>query len=427
MRAGFSSAASRMRSTECDQLDLAGRAWRKRVRRMLLILAAIGSIASPSVAAPQSSIVIDDTGAVLAASAPTALWRPASLTKLMTLYLAFGELAAGRMGLAEKLTVSAYAAAMPPSALGLVKGEKITVEDAILATITRSANDAAVVLAERIAGEETSFAGRMTSTARRLGMTGSIFRNATGLPDPEQTTTARDMAVLALALLRDFPQYYRFFAARGMRHLGASLPTINAILGLYPGADGLKTGFTCSSGYNLVASAVHHDERVIAVLLGGLTSDQRFGGMRNLLDAGFAALGKKTEDPVMIAKLTEASDGPPPQQLSDEECAPGWSLEPDGEVAGRLPGWGIAFGGFPKAQPTRALLDRSLKLLPADLKTGRPAVVTRQYAGLRSYRAVVVGLTAAQASGICHHLWQKQSYCRALSPQMLNNPRALWR
>src|SRR5262249_21676329 len=154
---------------------------------------------------------------------------------------------------------------------------------------------------------------------RRLGMTGSIFRNATGLPDPEQTTTARDMAVLALALLHDFPQYYRFFAVRGMRHLGESLPTINAILGLYPGADGLKTGFTCSSGYNLVASAAHGGERVIAVLLGGLTSDQRFGGMRKLLDAGFVAMTQKGADPVLIAKLTEASDGPPPQQLSDED------------------------------------------------------------------------------------------------------------
>jgi D-alanyl-D-alanine carboxypeptidase len=329
--------------------------------------------------------------------------------------------------LGEQLTVSTYAAAMPPSKLGLMKGEKITVEQAILATITRSANDAAVTLAERIAGEETSFAGRMTATARRLGMTSSLFRNATGLPDPEQTTTARDMAVLALALLQDFPQYYRFFAARGMRHLGESLPSINAILGLYPGADGLKTGFTCSSGYNLVASATRGDARVIAVLLGGRTSDQRFSDTRKLLDAGFAAVAKKGEDPVMIAKLTKGPDGPPPQQLSDEDCTPGWSLEPNGQVTGRLPGWGIAVGGFPLAQPTRALLDRSLGLLPARLRAGRPAVVARQYGGLKSFRAVVVGLTAAEAAGICHHLWEKQSYCRALSPQMLNNPKALWR
>src|SRR5262249_50878987 len=156
----------------------------------------------------------------------------------------FEALAAGRLKLDEVLTASAYAAAMPPSELGLGKGEKITVENAVLATITRSANDAVVVLAERLAGDETSFAAPMTATAKRLGMTGSVFRNATGLPDPEQTTTARDMALLAWALMRDFPQYYRFFSARGTDFQGGYLPTINAILDLYPGADGLKTGFT---------------------------------------------------------------------------------------------------------------------------------------------------------------------------------------
>jgi D-alanyl-D-alanine carboxypeptidase len=384
-----------------------------------------GAWASPS---PQASIVIDaSSGAVLSASEPTALWRPASLTKQKTLYLTFEALAAGKLKLQDSLTVSAYAAAMPPSELGLSKGEKITVETAILATITRSANDAAVALAERVGGEETAFAAAMTATARRLGMGGSVFRNATGLPDPEQTTTARDMALLALALMRDFPQYYHYFSARGMSYLGGSLPTINAILSLYPGADGLKTGFTCGSGYNLVASATREGKRVIGVLLGGLTSDQRFGGMRSLLDAGFAAEAEVAEDPRTIGELKEGGGAPPPQQLSDEDCAPGWSLQPDGMVAGRLPGWGILFGGFPVAAPTKALLDRSVKLLPANLRAGKPAVVARQYKGFKAYRAVMVGLTAAQASAMCHHLWGKGGYCRALSPAVLNNPKALWR
>ncbi len=379
-------------------------------------------------AARQASIVIDAaSGAVLSSSDPTALWRPASLTKLMTLYLVFEELAAGRLRLEEKFKVSAYAAAMPPSSLGLTSGEAITVEDAILAVITRSANDAAVALAERAEGDETRFAARMTTTARRLGMTGSVFRNATGLPDPEQTTTARDMAVLALALIRQFPQYYHFFSARGLRYLGGTLPTINAILELYPGADGLKTGFTCGSGYNLVASAVRGGRRIIGVLLGGLTSDQRFGGMRLLLDGGFAAEKAIAAGPLTVAAMTDAPDGPPPQQLSSEDCAPGWSLRSDGEVAGRLPGWGITFGGYPRPSPTRDLLDRTLKLLPASLRLGRSAVVTRDYRGARSYRTVVVGLTSAQASSICHHLWTKGAYCRALSPEVLNNPKALWR
>jgi D-alanyl-D-alanine carboxypeptidase len=392
------------------------------------ILGLLLAVPAPGLAARQASIVVDAaSGAVLSASEPTALWRPASLTKLMTLYLTFTELAAGRLKLEEMVTVSSYAARMPPSELGLAAGEKITVENLVLATITRSANDAAVVLAERIGGNETAFARLMTEAAKRLAMNGSIFRNATGLPDPEQTTTARDMALLALALQREFPQYYNFFSARGMSHRGESLPTINAILNLYPGADGLKTGFTCGSGYNLVASAMRDGRRVVGVLLGGLTSDQRFGGMRSLLDAGFLADKAVAEDPPTIDQMKEVPDGAPPQQLSDEDCQPGWALQSDGEVAGRLPGWGIAFGGFPTSAPTRALLDRSMKLIPTSLKAGRPVVVTRQYKGLKSYRAVVVGLTAAQAANICHHLWDKGSYCRALDPAVLNNPKALWR
>jgi D-alanyl-D-alanine carboxypeptidase len=379
-------------------------------------------------AAPQSSIVVDaGTGEVLSASDPSALWRPASLTKLMTLYITFEELAAGRLKLAEILTVSPYAAAMPPSQLGLLKGAKITVETAILATITRSANDAAVVLAERIGGNETSFATRMTATAKRLGMTGSSFHNASGLPDPEQITTAHDMAVLARALIHDYPQYYHFFSARGMSYLGGNLPSINAILYLYPGADGLKTGFTCGSGYNLVASATHDGTRIIGVLLGGLTSDQRFAGMRILLDRGFATEGMPPADPTLLDQMTAAGSAPPPQQLSAEACAPGWSLEPDGAVAGRLPGWGILFGGFPRQEATRALLQRGMKLLPGNLKAGQPAVVARQYKGFKAYRAVVVGLTNTQAVAMCRHLWGQGGYCRALSPMELNNPKALWR
>ncbi len=229
------------------------------------------------------------------------LWRPASLTKLMTLYITFQELAAGHLKLDERLTVSGYAAAMPPSRLGLAKGETTTVEEAILATITRSANDAVVVLAERIGGDETTFAQRMTATARTIGMTGSVFRNASGLPDPEQTTTAHDMAVLALSLIRDFPQFYSFFSAHGVSHRGGYLPTINAILNLYPGADGLKTGFTCGSGYNLVASAERNGRRVIGVVLGGLTSDQRYRQMTDLLDAGFAV--EPDEDPMTLDQM----------------------------------------------------------------------------------------------------------------------------
>jgi D-alanyl-D-alanine carboxypeptidase len=379
------------------------------------------------VAARPATIVVDAaTGVVLVSAQPTALWRPASLTKLMSLYVVFQEVAAGRLGLDDKLTVSSYAASMPPTSIGLAAGEHLTVRQAILATITRSANDAVVTLAQRVAGDETAFAARMTETARKLGMTGSVFRNSSGLPDPEQTTTARDMAVLALALIRDFPQFYGFFNARGVTFRGGTLPTINAILQLYPGADGLKTGFTCGSGYNLVASATRGERRIIAVILGGLTSGQRFREATDLLDAGFAAPVAPEEDPLTIAQLMKVPVAPPPQQLSAEDCVPGWSLRANGVVAGRLPGFGILLGGFRTAEPTRVLLESSLRALPANLRGGHAAVFTRQMEGALVYRAAIVGLTGAQAAAACRALIAGARFCRVLPPAVLNNPRAAW-
>ena len=396
---------------------------------LAILLIEAGAIpAMAAGAAPGAMIVVDAaTAAVLKADHATAPWRPASLTKLMSLYIVFQDLAAGKLALDERLTVSGYAAAMPPSRLGLAKGERITVSDAILATITRSANDAVVVLAQRIGGDETSFAQRMTAAALKLGMTHSVFRNASGLPDPEQTTTARDMAVLAMSLIRDFPQYYGFFSSRAVSHLGGRLPTINAILDLYPGADGLKTGFTCSSGYNLVASVRRNGRRIIGVVLGGLTSDERYRQMTDLLDAGFALVAEDEEDPMTLDQLAYVAPGAPPQQLSDEDCAPGWSLQPNGEVAGRLPGWGIVFGGYPQQAATRALLERAIKLLPPGARGGRATIIARQVTGRKSFRAVVVGLTAKEAGNACHALWQASRYCLALSPAALNNPKAAWR
>jgi D-alanyl-D-alanine carboxypeptidase len=399
-----------------------------RLHARIAVLWVLGflALAAPAAAGPATVVVDAATGAVLASAQPTALWRPASLTKLMSLYVVFQDVAAARLGLDEKLTVSAYAAAMPPSSIGLAVGEHLTVRQAILATITRSANDAVVALAQRVAGDETAFAARMTDTAKKLGMTGSVFRNASGLPDPEQTTTARDMAVLALALIRDFPQFYGFFGARGVAFRGGMLPTINAILQLYPGADGLKTGFTCGSGYNLVASAVRGDRRIIAVILGGLTSGQRFREATDLLDTGFAAPVAPEEDPLTIAQLMKVPVAPPPQQLSAEDCTPGWSLRANGAVAGRLPGWGILLGGFRTAEPTRALLASSLRALPANLRRGHADVFARQMEGGKVYRAAVIGLTGAQAAAACRALVEGARFCRVLPPAVLNNPRAAW-
>ena len=203
-----------------------------------------------------TSIVVDArTGVVLASSEPTLPWPPASLTKLLTLYLTFATIEDGLLDLDQELEVSAHAAGQRGSRLGLAAGDEITVREAILAVITRSGNDAAMVLAQAVSGTEAAFVTAMNERARALGLVQSYFVNPTGLPDPRQTTSARDMALLAQALWHDYPQHYHFFATRRIRFGRYDLPTINGFLTSYRGADGLKTGTTCDAGYNLVASA----------------------------------------------------------------------------------------------------------------------------------------------------------------------------
>src|SRR5215813_14940008 len=286
-----------------------------------LLWAARSGVAAPDYAA----IVVDaESGTVLESVSATARWYPASLTKVMTVYLAFDEIAAGRMTLDEQLTVSDHAAAQPATELGLGAGQKITVKDTILAIILRSANDAAVALAERIGGSEEAFAARMTAKARELGMSRTVFRNASGLPDPQQVTTARDMAVLASALLENYPQYYHFFSTTSFIYAGQTFGTINGILSRYSGADGIKTGFTCGSGYNLVASAKRNGRRLIGVLLGGHTNFERHSEMSKLLDEGFATDLTKMSKPLHLADVGDVvTDAAPTLQLSAAECAYG--------------------------------------------------------------------------------------------------------
>ena len=265
---------------------------RKRLGSFLLLvaLACLGGSRSGLAAADYAAIVVDaESGAVLESHAATARWYPASLTKVMTVYLAFEAIEAGTLRLDEALTVSEHAAAQPATELGLGKGETITVEETILAVILQSANDAAVVLAERLGGSEAKFAELMTAKAAALGMVRTQFRNASGLPDAEQVTTARDMAVLAMALLRNFPQYYHFFSTTSFSYGGHTFGTINGILSRYAGADGIKTGFTCGSGYNLIASAQRDGRRLIGVLLGSHTNFERHTEMGRLLESEWTA------------------------------------------------------------------------------------------------------------------------------------------
>ena len=243
-----------------------------------------------------------DTGQVLSEQNADVLTYPASLTKMMTLYLTFEALNQGRIRIDQLFTVSAEAASRSPSKLGFTPGEAIPLRDLILGLITRSANDAASVIAENLAGSETNFARYMTWKARQLGMQHSWYQNASGLPDPSQRTTARDVARLALALYHDFPREYRYFSTQEFYFRGDQIRTHNHLLEWYPGADGIKTGFVNASGFNIATSAVRSGRRLIGVIMGGRSARSRDVQMASLLDQGFAALGtRQPAEPVVAA------------------------------------------------------------------------------------------------------------------------------
>ena len=236
-----------------------------------------------------AAIVVDQaTGEVVHERNADEQNYPASLTKMMTLYLVFSALKDGQLKLDTPLKVSAAAVEQPRSKIDLKKGETIKVEDAILALVTKSANDVAVVVAEALGGSEDRFALLMTQQARKLGIKQTTFRNASGLPDPAQVSSARDLARLAVALRRDHPKYYRYFSTESFDYNGLNFANHNKLLGRYSGADGIKTGFTQASGFNLVASAERSGRRLVAVVLGGDTAHQRDRQAMRLLDSAFS-------------------------------------------------------------------------------------------------------------------------------------------
>src|SRR5450631_1353214 len=246
-------------------------------------------VPNPAVNGKDAYLILDATsGRELVADRADELRHPASLTKLMTIYLTFSSLDSGRLSLGDALPVSINALNAPPTKLGLPPGGTVNVRDATMALVTRSANDAAIVLAEAIGGDEATFAQLMTQKARQLGMTSTVYRNASGLPNREQVTTARDLARLAFALMRDFPHYYAIFSVQSFPYRGRILENHNRMLLSYEGADGLKTGYTVASGFNLVMSAMRDNRRLIGVVMGGDSAGQRDRMMADLMDYGFA-------------------------------------------------------------------------------------------------------------------------------------------
>ena len=259
--------------------------------KVLLVALFACAWSGPAQSEKYASIVIDmQTDTVLHARHADDLRYPASLTKAMTLYMLFDAMKAGEIALNEKLPVSREAASQPPSALRLRAGGHITTRDAIHALITKSANDVAVVIAERLGGTEARFAREMTKKARSMGMTRTTFRNASGLPDRQQLSTARDMAVLAERLLKDHADYYGYFANTKFSWGKARYKNHNQLIGKVEGVDGIKTGYTRASGFNLMASAKRKGRRVIAVMFGGSTSRSRDSHVTELIEAAYQSL-----------------------------------------------------------------------------------------------------------------------------------------
>ncbi|MDE2629439.1 MAG: D-alanyl-D-alanine carboxypeptidase [Alphaproteobacteria bacterium] len=228
------------------------------------------------------------SGKVIYARNDAAPRHPASLTKLMTLYLLFETLRAHKLTLQTELLVSAYAASQPRAHLRLRAGSTITVETAIKAMIVQSANDVTVAVAEAVGGSEPGFVALMNAKARAFGMNHTFYHNATGLPDDQQITTADDLVILARRVIRDFPQYFPYFSTRSMTWRGNEYSTHDALIGDYPGVDGMKTGYVDASGYNIVTTALRGKTRLIAVIMGGLTRERRDEAMTRLLDDAYA-------------------------------------------------------------------------------------------------------------------------------------------
>ncbi|MDB5317873.1 MAG: D-alanyl-D-alanine carboxypeptidase [Rhodospirillales bacterium] len=356
-----------------------------------ILLALIGMFAGPRDAVAQigsdryAAIVQDArTGATLMAANADEFRHPASLTKMMTLYMLFEALRTGRVQLGTSITMSREAAAQPPSKLGLPAGSSLTVEQAILALVTRSANDVACAIGEFLAGDEERFAQVMTQRARSLGMTRTTFRNASGLPDFEQVSTARDMALLGRRLRDDFPTYYHYFSTDVFRFRGRVIASHNRLLAEYDGTDGIKTGYVHDSGFNLVSSVQRDGQRLVGAVFGGSTGRERDRHMMDILDSAFARLGVgPREVPVIASRSSLGLIGSARADTLPSRVAATAARRPGVERA--LPARGAARRGSP---PSR----RSARAPIADRRVAgrqrviieRNAVVSRGAAAARA-------------------------------------------
>lgn len=382
---------------------------------IIFVIAAVFALPHLACAAVHASIIVDESsGTIIYSRNAETRAHPASLTKLMTLFITFQQLKRGRLKLTQELRVSKHAAAQQPTKLWLRPGSTISVRSAILGITTRSANDAAVVLAEGIAGSESLFARRMTLTAHRLGMERTRFYNASGLPDRRQWTTAHDMAKLAIALIRDFPVYYSFFSVRSFKFHNGIIYGHDHLLDEYAGADGLKTGYIRASGYNLVTSAVRHNRRLVGVVLGGNTARSRDRMMMALLNRGFSSRPRvQTAGGRRLAAASVHKGDGVAQDHQDSPTTPEivkadleTSIPPDAENREGV----IEIGGdFSNQAAVRRILSSAIRTVPGLLTSGSELVVKLHG---RHYRARFRRLRESSAIRACNALHGKGFTCR---------------
>ncbi|MFS2009566.1 serine hydrolase [Azospirillum sp. CT11-132] len=399
-----------------------------------MVAAGAGLSAAEALAAKAAAIVVDArTGQVLIDQDADAITYPASLTKMMTLYLTFDALDDGRLTLDQQLPVSSWAESMSPTKLGLRAGQTLKVETAILGLVTKSANDAAVVLAEALGGTESRFAEMMTRKAREIGMRHTVYRNASGLPNMEQVTTARDYAMLSRALMRDHAKYYPYFSRRNFAYGGRTLANHNHLMSRYEGMDGIKTGYTVASGFNLAASAVRDGRRLVGVVMGGKSAVSRDNKMAALLDQAFGRPSRGNEDaPVMASLDTTRSDATDGEGDDDEEpvvkakpvraslqtaaipvAAPKEEKASRGSASSH---WGVQVGAFSSKAAGNKAVSQAVKQAPFLLRTAKPSVVQAKTGKETVYRARLTGLDEKDARKACAVLTKHGHHCVAVSP-----------
>lgn len=409
-----------------------------------------------------AAIIIDDSsGRVLHQVNADDKRYPASLTKMMTIYMAFEAIEKKRLSFDSPLKFSMHAVNQAPSRIGLQLNDIITVRQAILALVTKSANDAATALGETIGGTEQNFAVMMTKRAQALGMSNTVFRNANGLPDPQQYTTARDLATLARSLRRDFPQHYHYFATPEFTYKGVTIANHNRVLNQLDGADGLKTGYIRASGFNLATSASRGNRRIVGVVLGGESGSWRDARMVQLMEQAFdntitqpapslvasakpapttvasnvqtAAQSRKAKaDAIAAAELSGGNRAAlladPTLNLEQGDTDDGSSIVAYAAPQPRysLPknagaDWAIQVGAFSKEAGAHSAAAQAKSKLPAVLSNARVLVLNGKEDGSKFFRARLTGLTEVSARNACKQLEQKGMGCITVSPEMGSN------